>query len=201
MTATRIMKSLIGSILVLVVAGIGSMAFAAPPTVSIVPVNDLVNGGTVAGASSKIIRTDKGITVSVNTTVNPGTYTMWLLVWNNPENCHGNPAVPGLRCIPGPPPEYDPPSCVFFGTGHVVGENGVLNYTAHQKTWDPAGSIGGACPNGLTNPRGADVHAAVRTHGEKISGMIDAQIHTVGGGCGENDCLEIQAAPHEEPLP
>jgi len=176
------------------------MAFAAPPTASTIPVRDLVNGGTVAGASSKIIRTDNGITVSVKTTVDPGTYTMWVLVWNNPEDCEfgiNNPSA-NLRCNPG---AGDAPSCVFFGTGHVVGENGVLNYTAHQKTWDSTGSIGGACPNGLTNPRGADVHAAVRTHGEKITGMIDVQIHTVGGGCGENACSEIQAAPHEEPLP
>jgi hypothetical protein len=136
--------------------------------------------------------------------VDPGAYTMWLLVWNNPRGCHGHPDVPGIRCVPGPPPDFDPPSCVLFGAGHVVGENGVLNYTAHQKVWDTAGSIG-MCMDGLTNPRGADVHAAVRSHGPKVPGIIDAQIHTVGGGCGPAPaafpCLEVQAAPHEEPLP
>ena len=200
MITTRIIKSLSGSILVLIVAGIGSAAFAAPPTVSTVPVNDLVIGGTVAGASSKIIRTDKGITVSVKTTVDPGAYTMWLLVWNNPEDCmfgKNNPDA-GLRCHPG---MGDPPSCVLFGAGHVGGENGVLNYTGHQQAWVPGG--GPDCGNGLTNPRGADVHAAVRSHGPKVPGNIDAQIHTVGGGCGPTAfaCLEVQAAPHEEPLP
>lgn len=190
---------LVGGVFVLMTLGFGGAAHAGPPTISTVPVNDLVNGGVVAGASSKIIRTDQGITVSVNTTVNPGTYTMWLLIWNNPENCNGSPEVPGLRCVPGP--GLDAPSCVLFGTGQVVGNDGTLNFTAHRKAWDATDNIGGACPDGLSNPRGADVHAAVRTHGEKIPGMVDQQIHTVGGGCGTNECLEVQAAPHEEPLP
>ena len=181
--------------------GFGGAAHAGEPTISTAPVNDLVNGGTVAGAISKITRTDEGITVSVKTTVDPGAYTMWLLVWNDPENCHGNPAVPGLRCVPGPPPHFDPPSCVLFGAGHVVGNNGKLDYTAHRQAWDATGNIGGLCPNGLTNPRGADVHAAVRTHGEAIPGMIPEQIHTVSGGCATNECFEAQAAAHEEPLP
>jgi len=201
MNTRKLILPLVSGIFVLMAAGFGSAAYAGPPTISTVPVNDLVNGGVIAGASSKIIRTDKGITVSVNTTVSPGAYTMWLLIWNNPENCHGNTGVPGLRCVPGPPPDFDPPSCVLFGTGHVVGNNGTLNYTAHRKVYDATDNIGGACPNGLTNPRGADVHAAVRTHGEKIPGMVDQQIHTVGGGCGTNECLEVQASPHEEPLP
>lgn len=200
MNPRKIYLSVVGGVFVLVAAGLGSVAYADAPTISTVPVNDLVNGGTVAGASSKIIRTDEGITVSVNTTVSPGAYTMWLLIWNNPENCNGNPDVPSLRCFPGAPP-LDPPSCVLFGTGQVVGNSGTLNYTAHRQAWDATGNIGGACPNGLTNPRGADVHAAVRTHGEKIPGMVPEQIQTVGGGCGTNDCLEVQAAPHEEPLP
>lgn len=190
---------IIGGVILLMAAGIGSVANAGSPTISTVPVNDLVNGGTVAGASSKITRTDNGITVSVKTTVDPGTYTMWVLVWNNPENCTfgiDNPGA-GLRCHPA----VDVPSCVLFGAGHVVGNNGTLNYTAHRKAWDASDNIGGPCPNGLSNPRGADIHAAVRTHGEKIPGMVPAQIHTVGGACDINDCSEVQAAAHEEPLP
>ena len=192
---------LVGGVFVLMTLGFGGAAHAGKPTISTELVNDLVNGGQVAGAISKITRTDKGITVSVKTTVDPGAYTMWLLVWNEPENCHGNPAVPGLRCVPGPPPYFDPPSCVLFGAGHVVGNNGKLNYTAHRKAWDATGDISGGCLNGLTNPRGADVHAAVRSHGEAIPGMIPEQIHTVGGACGMNACLEVQAAAHEVPLP
>ena len=199
MKTKKLILPLVSGLFVLMVAGFGSAAYAGRPTISTVPVNDLVNGGVVAGASSKITRTDHGITVSVNTTVSPGAYTMWLLIWNNPENCNGSPDVPGLRCVPGP--GLDAPSCVLFGTGHVVGNDGTLNYTAHRKAWDATDSIGPPCLNGLTNPRGADVHAAVRTHGEKIPGMVDQQIHTVGGGCGTNACSEVQAAAHEEPLP
>lgn len=202
MIARIINLSVVVGIYVLFAAAVGNVAYAAPPTISTEQVNDLVNGGTVAGASSKITRTDQGITVSVKTTVDPGAYTMWLLIWNNPENCGGNPVAPGLRCVPGPPPNFDPPSCVLYGAGHIVGKNGKLNYTAHRQAWDPTGDITeGGCLNGLTNPRGADVHAAVRTHGEAIPGMIPEQIHTVGGACGVNACDEVQAAAHEEPLP
>ena len=201
MIARNFKLSAVFGILTLIATAFGSVAFADRPTISPAAVNDLVNGGTVAGASSKITRTDQGITVSVNTTVDPGAYTMWLIIWNNPENCHGNAVAPDLRCVPGPPPEFDPPSCVLYGAGHVVGNNGKLNYTAHRKTWDATSNIGGACPNGLTNPRGADVHAAVRTHGAAIPGMIPEQIHTVGGACGTNDCSEVQAAEHKGPLP
>jgi hypothetical protein len=184
---------LVGGVFVLLVLGFGGAAHAGPPTISTVPVNDLVNGGVVAGASSKINRTDRGITVSVNTTVNPGTYTMWLLIWNNPQNCKGNPDL-GLRCFP----PLDPPSCVLYGAGHVVGNNGKLNYTAHQQAWVPGS--GPDCGNGLMYPRTADVHAAVRSHGEKIPGMVSEQINTFGGGCDTNECSEVQAAAHEEPL-
>jgi hypothetical protein len=203
MIARNFKLSAVFGIFALIATAFGSVAFAGPPTISTTAVNDLVNGGTVAGASSMITRTDQGVTVSVKTTVNPGAYTMWLLIWNNPENCHGNPVAPDLNCVPGPPPLFDPPSCVLYGAGHVVGNNGKLNYTAHRQAWDATDNIGGACPNGLTNPRGADVHAAVRTHGEKIPGMVSAQIHTVGGGCGPklNECSEVQAAEHKGPLP
>ena len=202
MKTKKLILPLVSGLFVLMVAGFGSAAYAGRPTISTVPVNDLVNGGVVAGASSKITRTDHGITVSVKTTVDPGAYTMWLLIWNEPENCMfgiDNPDS-GLRCHPA----FDAPSCVVYGAGHVVGKNGKLNYTAHRQIGDTNGIIGGnACGAGLTNPRGADVHAAVRSHGEAIPGIIPDQIHTVGGGCGPDafECLEVQAAPHEEPLP
>ena len=207
MIARNFKLSAVFGIFAVMAIAFGSVAFAGPPTISTTAVNDLVNGGTVDGASSKITRTEQGITVSVKTTVDPGAYTMWLLVWNNPENCGGNPGVPGLRCVPPPPggpaDGFDIPSCVLFGAGHVVGNNGKLNYTAHRQIGDTFGVIGGNdCGAGLTNPRGADVHAAVRTHGEAIPGMIPEQIHTVGGACSsDNPCSEVQAAAHEEPLP
>ena len=199
MIARNFKLSAVFGILTLIATAFGSVAFADRPTISPAAVNDLVNGGTVAGASSKITRTDQGITVSVKTTVDPGAYTMWLLIWNNPENCHGNPAAPGLRCVPGPPPAFDPPSCVLYGAGHVVGNNGKLNYTAHQQAWVPGS--GPDCGNGLMYPRTADVHAAVRSHGEKVPGMVSEQINTFGGGCVTNECYEVQGAAHEEPLP
>jgi len=159
---------------------------------STAPLVTLPDFAPVAGAISKIVRNDNGVTVSVSTTVNPGTYTMWMLLWNDPDSCTGGG---GLNCNP---TISDPPDCVLFTAGHVVGNNGTLNYTGHRKIFDISGFIGGAaCADGLTNPQGADIHLIIRSHGPKLPGQVNLQISTVGGGCDVNECDDVQAAAHE----
>jgi hypothetical protein len=183
----------------------GLTAQADPASISTAPVVELLSGdfNVVAGASSKIVRNDNGVTVSVSTTVDPGTYTMWMLLWNDPDSCTGSP---GLECDP----DVDFMDCVLFTAGHVVGNNGTLNYTGHRKIYDSSGAIGPfECANGLTNPQGAAIHLIIRSHGPKQPGQVNLQISTVGGGClapddPANPCADVQAAPHElnpNPIP
>jgi hypothetical protein len=168
----------------------GHTAQADPASISTAPVVTLPGFAVVAGASSKIVRNDNGVTVSVSTTVNPGTYTMWMLLWNDPSLCDGGD---GLVCNPA----FDPLDCVLFTAGHVVGNNGTLNYTGHRRVFDSSGAIGPPCANGLTNPQGAAIHLIIRSHGPKLPGQVNLQISTVGGGCDVNDCADVQAAAHE----
>ena len=166
-------------------------AQAGPASISTAPVVTLPGFAVVAGASSKIVRNDNGVTVSVSTTVDPGTYTMWILLWNDPSLCGGGG---GLVCNP---TMGDVPECVLFTTGHVVGNNGTLNYSGHRSVFDNSGAIGPPCADGLTNPQGAAIHLIIRSHGPKLPGQVNLQISTVGGGCDVNDCADVQAAAHE----
>jgi len=179
----------------------GHTALAGPASVSTGPVVEIAPGfPVVAGASSKIVRNDNGVTVSVSTTVDPGTYTMWMLVWNDPEKCDGSP---GLECDPA----VDAMDCVLFTAGHVVGNNGTLNYSGHRRVYDNSGSIleegvpGPPCASGLTNPQGAAIHLIIRSHGPKQPGQVNLQISTLLGGCLPGDpadpCADVQAAAHE----
>ena len=190
MIVRRIYLSLFSVSFVLVALG-SSEAYADPASISSAPVVFIAPGfPVVAGASSKIVRTDNGVTVSVSTIVDPGTYTMWWLVWNSPGDCTGNA---GLQCDPA----VDPPECVLFAAGHVVGNNGTLNYTGHRKIFDNSGAIGPPCPNGINNPQGAAIHGILRSHGPILPGQVDLQISTVGGGCDVNTCADVQATAHE----
>lgn len=92
----RIALTIAASILAI---GSAIPTYASPPAVTIELVYDLINGGIIDGASSRIIRTDNGVTVNIDTSVDPGTYTMWFLVWNSPENSQGLPGLP-LVCAP-----------------------------------------------------------------------------------------------------
>lgn len=169
----------------------GLTAQADPASISTAPVVNLSDLTPVAGASSKIVRNDNGVTVSVSTTVDPGTYTMWMLLWNDPSLCGGGG---GLVCNP---TMGDGPECVLFTAGHVVGNNGTLNYSGHRGVFDNSGAIGPPCADGLTNPQGAAIHLIIRSHGPKLPGQVNLQISTVDGGCDVNDCDDVQAAAHE----
>lgn len=169
----------------------GLTAQAGPASISTAPVVELPGLALVAGAGSKIVRNDNGVTVSVNTTVDPGTYTMWMLLWNDPSLCGGGD---GLVCNP---TMGDVPECVLFAVGHVVGNNGTLKYSGHRGLFDNSGAIGPPCASGLTNPQGAAVHLIIRSHGPKLPGQVNLQISTFGGGCDVNECADVQAAAHE----
>ena len=195
MILRKIALSLVAGAFVVISTLSGLTAQADPASISTAPVVTLSDFTVVAGASSKIVRNDNGVTVSVKTTVDPGAYTMWMLLWNDPsEQCEGGG---GLICNP---EEGDVPECVLFTTGHVVGNNGTLNYTGHRGLFDNSGAIGPPCASGLTNPQGAAIHLIIRSHGPIQPGQVNLQISTVWGGCNPgpaDPCADVQAAAHE----
>lgn len=164
-------------------------------SVTATPVNDLLAGGPVGdGSFSTIIREPDGVTVTVHTNIDPGAYTMWVLIWNDSSRCT-NAGPP--NCLPPPAGGTDIPDTVMFATGQVVPSSGKGNFTTHVDVGDTGGIIGGIERAGLTNPMGAEIHAVLRTHGPVIPDALEGQITTFGGGCDVQECIDVQAAVHE----
>lgn len=165
------------------------------------------DGSVVQGSSAKLTRSADAVWLNINTTdLQPGAYTVWWVVFNNPAMCSGscgaddfaNPAVA---------------ASVFFATGGVVGRGGTGHFRAHVEEGDvsavPGQHLFGP---GLMNAEGAEIHIVIRYHGPVAPHILEKQISTFGGGCmgpaGEEDpvvadrifpCYDPQAAVFPAP--
>lgn len=142
--------------------------------------------GRVTG-SSTLHRTKKGITFNYSSNeLTPGyAYTLWVVIWNNPENC----AVPNA-CIDSDFAIADMVEVeVLYGAGHVIGNNGKGNFSGHLKVDDDSESIndlfGLPEAGGLQSGKSfsSEVHFVLRSHGPAAPGLIDEQISSYEGGC------------------
>ncbi len=146
-----------------------------------------ISGVDVTGTST-LHRNKKGITVNFKAKgLTPGAYTLWWVIWNYPELC----ATPN-ECGADADFEYDNAKLVgvdvLFAAGHVVGKNGVGNFSAHLNLNDASESINDiqGLPvdiGGLHNAQDAEVHLVLRTHGPKVPGVVNEQISSYEGGC------------------
>ncbi|MEN8125994.1 MAG: hypothetical protein ABFR32_12800 [Bacteroidota bacterium] len=141
--------------------------------------------GLDPNGTSTLHRNENGITVNFKTDgLTPGyAYTLWWVIWNNPENC----TVPGA-CTDADFANADLVNVeVLFAAGHVVGNNGIGNFSAHLNLNDDSESInalfGLPSAGGLLNAQKAEVHLVLRSHGPKIPGMVNEQINSYVGGC------------------
>ena len=173
---------------------------------------DIFNGvtGDIIGEST-LHRNGNGITVNFKTTTGlmPGhAYTLWWVVWNNPESCAG-PAC-GLADFP----NADLVKVeLLYAAGSVAGNNGKGNFSAHLKVDDTTGSVnadifGLPSYGGLLDAHKAEIHAVLRSHGPKVPGLVNEQINSYEGGCVVNfapfteipdevgECGDIIAAIH-----
>ena len=149
----------------------------------------------VEGASSQLVRTDQGVTATIQTHfLEPGVYSVWWAVFNEPQNCDfpvigrcsvGDLLAPTIAAVPS----------LLWGTGHVVGPEGVGNFAAHLRVSNPRGEVLGG--PGLLNPRRAEIHVVIRGHGPAIPGRIPEQLSTFFGGCPPNFCGNVVFAVHE----
>lgn len=194
-----------GAILALAMGTVVMMAnsaMAEPASRSTRPVVSLPSLSVVPGATSTITRTDSGIHATITTNGLPaGAYTVWILVFNDPSVCGGSLCSPPLHIGASN-------GGVHFGAGHVVSGRGPTNFAVNLAVGDSSGQIAG--PSALLDPRGAEIHLAIRSHGPAIPGLVDDQIRTVAGACsgdpaalageigddGYFKCFEIQAAAH-----
>jgi len=138
--------------------------------------------GGITGTAT-LHRNKNGITVNFKAEgLFPGAYTIWWVIWNNPEDC----ATPN-ECA-----DSDFGSVeveVLYAAGNVVGNNGKGNFSGHLNAGDVSGSIndlfGLPAAGGLQagNTFNAEVHIVLRTHGPKVPGLVNEQIGSYAGGC------------------
>jgi hypothetical protein len=144
---------------------------------------DVVNG--VEAGTSTLHRNNNGITVNFKATgLIPGhAYTVWWVIWNNPENCNTPGACEDIDFGNADAVQVE----LMYATGHVVGNSGKGNFGAHLNENDASGTInplfGLPTYGGLADAQKAEVHMVLRSHGPKIPGIVNEQIGSYLGGC------------------
>ena len=163
---------------------------------------------------ARLVRTDAGVSYNLRTTglTHGDATSIWWVIFNNPDACGTSPC--GMLDL------FNPAVAVSVqsGGGNMVGASGNSAYAGHLSVGEttnphpfvhtdyetrPEGPDPVANP-GLLDPRGAEIHLVVRTHGPAIPGMNHAMFNSYEVGCspatsffagdGENECADLQAA-------
>ena len=181
----------------LIVGTLGALSVisvsAAPAQSSTSDVQLFSDMSVVDGASSTIVRTQNGVSFQLNTSglETGATYTVWMVVFNNPAAC--SDGVCGEDDVLPPPGNVDAEVSVARVAGRVITASGAANFGGRLNVGDMSEVLFGP---GLTDPMTAEIHLIVRGHGERIPGLVDNQIHEVGGGCEINVCEDEQFSVH-----
>jgi hypothetical protein len=119
-------------------------------------------------------------TASVDGAV-PGVYTMWWVVWNNPQACGDDGCdaadfgTPGLNLDIG------------YAGGDVVQGDGRLRVTRHLREGRPLTGLpvefGITSGDGLLDADSSEVHLVLRSHGPVLRGLTGDMRRTFNGGC------------------
>ncbi len=165
---------------------------------------------------SWLMRTPNGIGFALYTSelVPQSTATLWVVVFNDPENCS-------------PAEENGPPACgeddlfnadarvdVLYADGEIIRDSGNAGFVGIRRIGDNAGSVWevlGLPSPGLIDSYKAEIHFVVRDHGPYIAGMKREMTGTFNGGCelgdfppdprlgaeGPNTCVDVHFAVHK----
>lgn len=158
----------------------------------------LMGGAIMPAAGSQLIREKNAISMTANTRglTSGNVYTAWWVIFNNPENCFTRPCT--SADINSNPPVQ---GSLLLAGGRIVGPDGAASYGAYLAVGDTAFSQAGL---GLLDPKHAEIHIAVRSHGPvaplMAAGLLEAALTTFNGGCtatgGPNPCATVQASVH-----
>jgi hypothetical protein len=160
-------------------------ALATPAAQSTHPVVWTWDPTTTVGTST-LRRTDAGLSATIQSSGIPAgqAVTLWFIVFNNPSACATDPcSVVDLIF------NIDAEGDFLVGGGQVIGDSAQINLGGALQVGDISGSgfieIGmPARAIGLTNPRGAEVHLALHSHGPAVAGpTLRDQINSFTGGC------------------
>lgn len=180
------------------IAGALALLLASAPTASAEPperadVWDQDGSEVYAPDGAQLVRQTNGLSASIKMPTpasgtylypdgtqpgHPEVFTLWMFVFNHPENCSGTCG----------PDDMTNPS-VEFGAYNVAG-----HVTAGTSTTlsgrigvgEAAGAPPGITPHNLSNPAGAEVHLAVTAHGGLDPATLPTEFHvpTGNGMCG-----------------
>jgi len=155
--------------------------------------------GTDQAGTSRIVRTDKGISGNISVHLGIGSksakglaVTLLLVIFNKPDACEQTCSDSDLLN------SAVMPDVVYAG-GNVVGASEKTTIGFHYKAGENSGSVAAlfndfgfpvALDNGegygLVEPRGAEVHYVLRFHGPVVPAEMPAQINSYLGGCTES---------------
>jgi hypothetical protein len=138
----------------------------------------------IEGASAHIVRTPNGVNFRVNTnSLMPGhAYTLWVVIFNEPGQCHTAPDM----CTPADLFHTGAKPDMLYGAGVVTGGSGMATLSGRTRVGDVSGSVqapAGLLSYGLIDPFGAEFHLVVRDHGPVIPEFMPDMIHSLAGGC------------------
>ncbi len=158
----------------------------------------------VANATSVMLRNRHGVTFSFRTTgLEPDTaYTLWVLVFNNPEFCIGSDTV---KCAPpagDSAPDTPIEASLVWGAGGISDGWGQLRLEGKLLEGEGGWSGFKAFGPGLNNSFKAEIHLALRRHGsaEELHdlGLLEEALTTpgacVGSPCGADK--DVQGVVH-----
>lgn len=153
----------------------------------------------ISNATSVMQRSHNGVSVTLRTTgLEPDTvYTLWMLVFNRPDQCVGIPMVslcnPGAGDITRPGVE----GSVLWTAGGISDSFGQIRLS---------GSVfaDGSTPGlklfgpGLEDPFRPEIHMVLKRHGPAVElatmGLLNTAL-TTPGGC-VDACVDVQATSH-----
>ena len=159
-----------------------------PVTSQTSPVSIFGTGEPIEESLATLTRNPDGVEINLETTLDEGTYTLWWVLFNDPEYCVdgcggddlGNPSVN---------------ASVIYAAGQVVDKAGTVSFSALlPEKYLPQGPDQVRSGEGLLESFGAEIHAIIRTHGPEIPGLVNEQISTFDGGCPPNTCANVQSA-------
>lgn len=153
----------------------------------------------IEGATSTLVRTDNGISMELTTSgLEPGAYTIWFVVFNNPEACFLGSDMCGEAdedFAVGGPTRFG----FTYATGHIVDDSGEATFAGHLKAGEVLLNNDLELDEVLENARTAEIHLIVRYHGPAVPGRIPEQIRT--GEFDNPNVIDVQFAVNPPPAP
>lgn len=161
---------------------------------------DFADEQPIEGAVAELTRTDTGVGYSLRTAglVEGHAVSIWWVIFNNPEECATGPAEP---CEIDDLFNPDVAASVQSGGGHAVGASGKAGFAGHLNegqvtTSHPLHEAFDLENPGLLNPRGAEIHLVVRSHGPLQPELNHEMFNSFEAGCVE--FLDAGVMPEEE---